>query len=162
MAGQRQRASAEVPRSRFKHTDACSSNLQVLCAPALAKEAKGSHHCQDSGGPVTSASRTSEDGAETPEKQGSNDTDVSVCTRVCTKCCRTLTIADKATADALMSMASALQELIAQNDCSESEKNQPNTNNEQAGSALLETIRLLAKLSPDERAALIGLLNALG
>jgi len=39
---------------------------------------------------------------------------------------------------------------------------QPNTNDEQAGSALLETLRLLAKLSPDERAALIGLLNALG
>jgi len=36
-----------------------------------------------------------------------------------------------------------------------------NTNHEQAGSALLETIRLLTKLSPDERAALIELLKAL-
>jgi len=56
--GQRQRMSAEVPRSRPKHTDARSSNPQVLCAPPLAKEAKGSHYCQDNGGPVTSASRT--------------------------------------------------------------------------------------------------------
>jgi len=162
MAGQRQRMSAEVPRSRLKHTDACSSNPQVLCAPALAKEVKGSHHCQEDGGPATSASRTSEDGAQTPEKQGSNATDVSVCTKVCTKCCRTLTIADKATSDALMSMAFALQELIAQNDGSESEKSQQNTDVEQAGSTLMETIRLLAKLSPNERAALIGLLKTLG
>jgi len=59
-------------------------------------------------------------------------------------------------------MASALQELIAQNDCSESEKSQPNTNGEQAGSTLMNTIRLLVELSPDERAALMGLLKTLG
>ena len=59
-------------------------------------------------------------------------------------------------------MAFALQELIAQNDGSASEKSRPNTNDEQAGNTLLETIRLLAKLSPDERAALAGLLNVLG
>ena len=35
------------------------------------------------------------------------------------------------------------------------------TNDEQAGSALLEAIRLLTKLSPAERAALVGLLKAL-
>ena len=35
------------------------------------------------------------------------------------------------------------------------------TGDEQTGSALLATIRLLAKLSPDERAAVIELLNAL-
>jgi len=73
-----------------------------------------------------------------------------------------LTIADKATSDVLTNMAAALQELITQNDSSKSEKCQPNTSDGQAGSALLETIRLVAKLSPDERAALIGLLNALG
>jgi len=73
-----------------------------------------------------------------------------------------LTIADKATADALMNMASALQELIAQNDGSRNENSRPNTDDEQAGSALMETIRLLTKLSPDERAALVGLLKALG
>ena len=56
-------------------------------------------------------------------------------------------------------MASALQGLISQNDSIESEKCQPNTNNEQAGSALLEAIRLFAKLSPNERAALVGLLK---
>ena len=162
MAGQRQRMSAEVPRSRLKHTDARSSNPQVLCAPALAKEGKGSHHCQDNGGPVASASRTIDGDAETPIKQGPNDADVPVCPKVCPNCCRTLTIADKATSDALMSMAFALQELIAQNDCSESEKSRPNTNYEQAGSALLESIRLFAELSPNERAALFGLLNALG
>ncbi len=99
---------------------------------------------------------------ETPEKQGSNDVDVSVCTRVCTKCCRTLTIADKATSDTLMNMASALQELIAQNDCHESAKNRSNSCNEQAGSGLLETIRLFVKLSPDARTALVELLKALG
>ena len=111
--------------------------------------------------PATSASRTIKGGAETPGKQGRNDADVSVCTRVCTKCCRALTIADKATADALTNMASALHELIAQNDCSQNEKSRPNTDDEQAGSALMETIRLLAKLSPNERASLTGILNAL-
>jgi len=158
MAGQRQRASAEVPRSRFKHTDACSLNLQVLCASALAKEAKGSNHCQDHGEPATSASRTRQDGAETPEKQGRNDTDVSVCPRVCPNCCRALSIADKATSDALTNMASALQELIARKDCVESEKHQANGNAESAVGAFLEVIRLLTKMAPEERAALIGLL----
>lgn len=61
-----------------------------------------------------------------------------------------------------MNIASALQELIGEDDCSESEKDRPNTNDEQTGSTLLETIRLPAKLSPDERAALVGLLNAFG
>jgi hypothetical protein len=59
-------------------------------------------------------------------------------------------------------MASALQELIVQNDSNESENSPPNTNDEQTEGTLMETIRLLAKLSPDERAALAGLLNALG
>lgn len=122
----------------------------------------GSHNGRNLAKPATSASRTFEGGAETPEKQGSNATDVSVCTRVCTKCCRTLTIADKATSDALTNMAAALQDLITQNNSNESEKSPPNTNDEQVRSTLLETIRLLAKLSPDERAALIGFLNALG
>jgi hypothetical protein len=36
------------------------------------------------------------------------------------------------------------------------------TNDEQPGNTLLETIRLLAKLNTAERAALIELLNALG
>lgn len=56
-------------------------------------------------------------------------------------------------------MAAALQELISQNDSSKSEKSQSNTNNEQAGSALMEAMRLLVRLSPDERAALIGILK---
>jgi len=34
------------------------------------------------------------------------------------------------------------------------------TNDEQAGSVLLETIRLLTQLNSDERASLIGLLKA--
>jgi hypothetical protein len=59
-------------------------------------------------------------------------------------------------------MASALQELIAQNECNENVKSQPDTNDAQPKNTLLETIRLLAALSPDERTALIGLLNALG
>jgi hypothetical protein len=59
-------------------------------------------------------------------------------------------------------MASALHGLIAQNECSENEKSQPYTNDEQPGNTLLETIRLFITLSPDKRAALIGLLNALG
>ena len=112
--------------------------------------------------PATSASRMCDDGADTPEKQAPNDADVAVCTRVCTNCCRALTIADKATSDALMSMAAALQELTAEKDCHQSGKSRPNSNSKQAGSALLETIRLLAKLSPDERSALIGPLKALG
>ena len=122
----------------------------------------GSHSGQDNGEATTSASRTSEGGAETPIKQGSNDAAVPVCPKVCTKCCRALTIADKATSDALTSMAYALQELIAQNDFSESEKSRPNTNDEQAGSTLIETIRLLAKLGSDERMALTILLTTMG
>ncbi len=59
-------------------------------------------------------------------------------------------------------MAVALRELIAQNDYSESEQGRPNTNDEQAGSALLEVICLLVKLSPAERTALVELLKALG
>jgi len=153
--------SAETPCSHLKHTCARLSNPQVPCSPALAKAFKGSHHRQNNGKPATSASRTSGDGAETLEKQGPNDADVSVCTRVCTKCCRTLTIADQATSDALTNMAAALQELIAENDRGEGAMSQQNTNSEQAGSTLMETIRLLAKLSPNERASLTGILNAL-
>ncbi len=104
----------------------------------------------------------SEEGAETPNKQGSNDADVSVCTRVCTKCCRTLSIADKATSNALANMAVALQESISQNDSSESEKSQAGGSGTSPGGAILEVIRLLTKMAPEERTALIELLKALG
>ena len=73
-----------------------------------------------------------------------------------------LTIADKATSDAFMSMAAALQELIAENDCSESEKSRAGGSGTSPGGAFLEVIRLLTKMAPDERTALIGLLKALG
>jgi len=86
----------------------------------------------------------------------------TVCPQVCPNCCRTLTIADKATSDALSNMASALHKLIAQNECNENEKSRRDANDEQPGNTLLEAIRLLTTLSPVERAALIGLLNALG
>ncbi len=59
-------------------------------------------------------------------------------------------------------MASALQELIEKNDCSEGANGQSNTDDEHAGSMLMETIRSLVALSNDERMALIALLNALG
>ena len=59
-------------------------------------------------------------------------------------------------------MASALQELIARTECSEGEKDQANGNAESAGGAFLEVIRLLTKMAPEERAALIGLFKALG
>ncbi len=110
----------------------------------------------------TSALRTIDDGAKTLIKQGPNDTNVPVCPKVCPKCCRMLTTADKDTADARIDMAAALQELIGENDRSESEQGRPNTNDEQAGSGLLETIRLFVKLSPEERTALIEFLKALG
>ena len=161
MAGQRQPMSAEVPRSRLKHTDARSSNPQVLCAPSLAKAGKGFHDGQDNGKPATSASRTIDDDAETPKKQGPNDASVPVCPKVCPNCCRTLTIADKATSDALMNMVFALQELIAQNDCDKSGKSRAGGIGTSPRGAFLEVIRLLTKMAPDERAALIGLLKAL-
>lgn len=70
--------------------------------------------------------------------------------------------ADKATSDAFGSMVSTLQKVIGENDRKENDQSRPNTNDEQAGSGLLETIRLFVKLSPDERAALVTLIEALG
>lgn len=166
MAGQRQRMSAEVPRSHLKHTGARSSNPQVLCAPALAKEAKGSHHGQDHGGPATSASRTIKDGAESPEKQGSNDTDVPVCPKVCTKCCRTLTIADKPTSDVQIARESDLRDVVGGSDDGNGTNRQPEsqTNAKEKGTRkpLLEVIRMLAEIDPDERTSLVVLLKAFG
>ena len=70
-----------------------------------------------------------------------------------------LTIADKATSDALTNMASALQQLIAQNDCGKSEKSRAGGSGTSPGGAFLEVIRLLTKMAPDERTVLIELLK---
>jgi len=58
-------------------------------------------------------------------------------------------------------MAAALQELISQNDSSGSEKDQASGGGESTG-AFLDVIHLLTKMASGERAALIGLLKALG
>ncbi len=110
----------------------------------------------------TSALRTIDDGAELPVKQGPNSADVPVCPKVCPKCCRMLTITDNSTSDTLKRVVAILQELIGENDRKNSEQSWPNINDEQAGNVLLEVIRLLTKMTPDERTALIGLLKALG
>jgi hypothetical protein len=159
---QRQPFSAEASRSRPGGKSSTPEKSQVLWTQILARKGLGSHSGQDNGVPATSASRTCQNGAETPEKQGRNDTDVSVCPRVCPNCCRALSIAGKATSDALTNMASALQELIAQTDCSGNEEDPKDCNTESAGGAFLEVIRLLTKMAPEERAAMIGLLKALG
>jgi len=72
-----------------------------------------------------------------------------------------LTIADKATSDAMTNIAAALQELTSQNDSSESGKDHASGGGESTG-AFLEVIHLLTKMAPEERAALVGLLKALG
>jgi len=59
-------------------------------------------------------------------------------------------------------MAAALQELISQNDSSGSEKDQASGGGGESTGAFLEVIHLLTKMAPEERAALVGLLKALG
>ena len=116
--------------------------------------------------PATSASRTHEGSAETPDKQGRNDADVSVCTRVCTNCCRALTTLDNSNDFVRMALRSALQEIIAGGNDGHGTKpqrgSQANDRAKGTGEALLKAIRLLVELPPKERTALIGFLKALG
>ena len=60
-----------------------------------------------------------------------------------------------------MTMAAVLQELIAEKDCDQRGKSRPGDGGTNPGGAFLEVIRLLTKMAPEERAALIGLLKAL-
>jgi len=60
-----------------------------------------------------------------------------------------------------MNVAAALQELIAGKDCAQGGKSRASDSETSPGGAFLEVIRLLTKMAPEERAALIELLKAL-
>ena len=61
-----------------------------------------------------------------------------------------------------MNMASALRELIGENDRSESDESQAGSDGTSPGGALFEVIRLLTKMASEERTTLIELLKAFG
>ncbi len=96
-----------------------------------------------------------------PDSKGLTASENTACPQSCLNYRQAEATQDRARQDTPLILQS-LVKAVRDDDGRDGMRERPNTNDGQAGSALLETIRLLAKLSPDERAALIGLLKTLG
>ncbi len=97
------------------------------------------------------------DCVETSEKQGQNGDEVSVCTKVCTKCCRLLTILDNPYDIIRMTL---LGMIGGSNDHTKSDQ-RPENQPRRSEKALLTVIRLISEMDLNERAILIKLLKVL-
>lgn len=150
----KQRMSAEAPRSHLKHADARSSIHKSFARQHLRRQARALATARTMADQQPLRPERSDTDSQGVDAQGVTTSQNSSCPQSCPNCRQSVPAQDNSG----QNVAVILQSLLR---ATQEPESRADTNGECPGNTLLETIRLLTKLSPAERAALVGLLKAL-